>query len=173
MQQSQQSQQCVVITGFMAAGKSVAAARLAAERNWHLVDLDQQIEESIGRTIVEIFADDGEAVFRKLESAYLQKAISAATCQSIIAAGGGVILSEENRCLLKQVCVIFLDTDFKEILRRLRTISVRRPLIAGLDDNAIRQLWESRRQLYIKTSHFVVKDIAELTELVDRIVERG
>ncbi|MBU1108512.1 MAG: shikimate kinase, partial [Candidatus Riflebacteria bacterium] len=148
----------VVITGFMAAGKTAAAFEVAASKRWQLIDLDRSIEESSGKSIALIFAEDGESVFRQLERCQLEKALSADGCARIVAAGGGVVLSVENQHLLRQAQVVFLDTDFAEILRRLRSDNTERPLIQNLDDDRIRQLWQTRRPLYMKTSDYVVKD---------------
>jgi shikimate kinase len=161
----------VVITGFMAAGKTAAALEVAASKGWQLIDLDRSIEESSGKTIALIFAEDGESVFRQLEHCQLEKALSADGCSRIVAAGGGVVLSVENQYLLRQTQVIFLDTDFAEILRRLRSDNTERPLIHGLNDDGIRQLWQTRRPLYIKTGDYVVKDKTELVELVNKLHE--
>lgn len=165
--------QNIVIIGFMAAGKSTAAAQLAAEHGWRLVSLDRLIEERSGRTIAQIFGEEGETAFRQLESCLLKEALSEPGGFRLIDAGGGAVLLEQNRALLKQACVVFLDTSFIEILRRLQTAADLRPLLAGLDDAAVRQLWEMRRQIYIKTADFVVKDMAELSGLFERIIQRG
>ncbi len=165
--------QNIVIIGFMAAGKSTATSLLASESGWQLVSLDRLIEEKSGRAIGQIFAEEGEAGFRQIESRLLKVALAAHGNCRLIDAGGGVVLLEKNRILLKQACVIFLDTGFDDILSRLKTAGEVRPLLAGLDDEAVRQLWEARRQIYIKTADFVVKDMAELSELFARITQRG
>jgi len=157
----------------MAAGKSVAAERLAVEKGCQCVSLDRLIEEENGHTIAEIFAEEGETGFRQIESRLLQQVLAETRGCRLIDAGGGVVLTDWNREMLKQSCVIFLDTGFAEILRRLKTVGAVRPILAGLDDEAIRRLWEARRQIYIKTADFVVKDMAELSELFDRIMQRG
>lgn len=159
--------QHIVITGFMAAGKTTAASRAADSKCWQLIDLDRSIEEISGKSVAQIFAEDGEAIFRQLESSQLTAAMQEDGQAKIIAAGGGVVLSSENQRLLRQACVIFLDTDFAEIMRRLRGERSSRPLLSGLDDAGVRRLWENRRQLYIKTSNFVVKDSSELIELIN------
>ena len=155
----------------MAAGKTTAALEIAASKNWQLVDLDRSIEETSGKTIGQIFAEDGEAAFRQLERCQLEKALGAGSCARIIAAGGGVVISEENQRILRQALVIFLDTDFAEILQRLRRDQPSRPLLQSLDDDGIRQLWQQRRQLYMKTSDYVVKDKTELVELIHKLHE--
>jgi shikimate kinase len=168
-----QTTKTIVITGFMAAGKSTAAARLAVDSGWQLICLDQQIEERFGRSIAQIFAENGEAEFRKVESSLLKEAVTARVSPAIIDAGGGVVILEQNRKMLEQACVIFLDACFDEIIKRLDRAEVDRPLLHELDKEAIRQLWEARRELYIKTADFVVKDIAELIALFDRLLQRG
>ncbi|KAF1081636.1 MAG: Shikimate kinase I [Candidatus Rifleibacterium amylolyticum] len=163
--------QPIVITGFMGAGKSTAASQLAAENGWQLVCLDRTIEKSCGRSVAEIFADIGEAGFRQIESRLLKQVLADSDEPTIIDAGGGVVLLEQNRLMLKQACVVFLDTCFKELLRRIKDTGEVRPLLAGLDEEGIRQLWEARRQIYVNTADFVVKDMAELSALCSRIVQ--
>jgi len=163
-------QQSIVITGFMGAGKSTAASQLAAENGWQLVCLDRAIEESCGLSVAEIFTDVGEAGFRQIESRLLKQVLANSAEPIIIDAGGGVVLLEQNRLLLRQAYVIFLDTCFEELFRRIRNTGEVRPLLSGLDEERIRQLWEARRQIYINTADFVVKDMAELSALCTRII---
>jgi shikimate kinase len=157
----------------MAAGKTTAASLAAEGKPWQLVDLDRSIEEASGKSVAQIFTEDGEAAFRQIESRQLAMALKDEGGPRIIAAGGGVVLTAANQLLLKRACVIFLDTDFAEIMRRLQAGQSDRPLLRGLDAIAIRQLWQNRRQLYIKTSDFVVKDNAELIQLVNSKIQRG
>lgn len=157
----------------MASGKSTAAAKIAADSGWRLICLDRQIEESCGLSIAQIFAEKGEAEFRQIESRLLQDALAVNSPPKVIDAGGGIVLLEQNRRLLEQACVIFLDTGISDILHRLKNGAQIRPLLAGLDGEEVRQLWQARRQVYVKTADFVVKDMAELNELFDRIIQRG
>ncbi len=155
----------------MGAGKSTAASQLAAENGWQLVCLDRTIEKNCGRSIAEIFADLGEAGFRQIESRLLKQVLADSAEPTIIDAGGGVVLLEQNRLMLKQACVVFLDTSFDELLRRIKDTGEVRPLLTGLDEEGISQLWEARRQIYVNTADFVVKDMTELSALCSRIVQ--
>jgi len=157
----------------MGAGKSTAAVQLAADYGCQLVCLDRAIEDSCGQSIAEIFAKVGEAGFRQIESRLLQEVLANSSVSTIIDAGGGVVLLEQNRHLLKKACVVFLDTGFNELLRRIKNTGEARPLLAGLDEDGIRQLWEGRRQIYVNTADFVVKDMTELSALCNRIIRRG
>ncbi|MEW6713358.1 MAG: shikimate kinase, partial [Candidatus Riflebacteria bacterium] len=88
----------------------------------------------------------------------------------IIAAGGGLILQEQNRLVLKDSLVVFLDTDFKVILRRLKHERKKRPLIASLDEIGIETMFWQRRQKYLDYADHVVENTESLYELVKTLV---
>lgn len=94
----------IVLVGYMGAGKSTVAKLLAEKLAMPIVDLDKKIEESAQLPIPDIFAKQGEAAFRKLESQVLQESLQQT---GIIATGGGVVLSKTNRDLLKDAWVVF------------------------------------------------------------------
>src|SRR4051794_41951180 len=93
----------LVLVGLPGSGKSVVGRRLAHRHGATFLDLDEQIERSAGRTIPEIFAEDGEAAFRTLERAAvvdLGAADPAPTLRRVISTGGGSIVDAPNRCPL-------------------------------------------------------------------------
>ena len=98
----------IYFTGFMGAGKSRVGEATAKSLGWRFVDTDRFIEEREGRTIPEIFAQQGEAAFRELESDVIREA--GVLTGAVIATGGGAVLREENVTALKQNGkVFFLD----------------------------------------------------------------
>ena len=84
----------IVLVGFMGSGKTTVGKLLAEQTGMPLVDMDTQIEERAGKTINEIFAQDGEPHFRALEREMAQE-LASKTGQ-IISTGGGIVLNPDN-----------------------------------------------------------------------------
>ena len=131
----------VFLTGFMGVGKTQVGRILAQQLGRCFLDTDRMIEQRAGKTIVEIFADEGEAHFRQLESDCVLE-----TCQrpdAVVALGGGAVTRADNvaavRCAGILVCLkADVDTIFARVGRRSN-----RPLLAGLDPQAQRAKIES------------------------------
>lgn len=99
---------CIAIVGLPASGKTSIGSALAHRLGVPFVDLDEQIVKAEGRTIAQIFKVDGEAVFRQLESAFLEHATRDGTL--VVSTGGGCVLAPGNRSLLRERCfVVWLD----------------------------------------------------------------
>jgi len=108
----------LVLIGYRGTGKSTVA-RLVAERlGWKWVDADVELERRAGKSIARIFADDGETAFRDLESDVLRDL--AAGERTVVAAGGGVVLREANRHVLRGMGhVAWLKANVTNILERV------------------------------------------------------
>lgn len=160
----------VVLIGFMGTGKS-SAGRLAAERlGLRLVDMDTMIEERAGKKISDIFAEDGEAHFRALESKLAAELGHGHGM--VIATGGGVVLNPANIPNLgRHGVVVCLRADPDVILKRVAQHTHRPLLETGEKAKAIVDLLKKRKPLYdaipnqIDTSRMSVEAVAE------RIVE--
>ncbi|MBR5100445.1 MAG: shikimate kinase [Bacteroidales bacterium] len=161
----------VALTGFMASGKTTFG-RAAAERlGWAFVDLDERITEAYG-TPAALFATQGEARFREIETAVLCKTLAEAQGYTVLALGGGTVLREENLRLIKQYAtLIWLDTDYDIILSELGNND--RPVLQGRTPAQIRALYDDRKPRYetaaditfpITTTDYnqVISDLAEL-----------
>ncbi len=101
-----------VLVGPPGAGKSTIGRRLAQALDLSLFDTDVAVEEEAGRTIAEIFVQEGEPAFRALEEEIVRKAIE--SHEGIVSLGGGSILSERTRELLKGQTVIYLEISVAE-----------------------------------------------------------
>lgn len=141
----------LILIGYRGTGKTTVARRVALEVGWEWVDMDVEIELRAGKSIAAIFADDGEPVFRDLESSVL--ADLAARDRLVIASGGGVVLREENRQAMKRSGkVVWLKASPEMILARVaadQSTSQRRPQLTtsgGLAE--IVQLLARRSPLY-------------------------
>jgi len=117
----------VVLVGMPGAGKSSVGRRLARELGRPFADADEQLELAAGRTIPQIFRDDGEATFRRLETQTLSELLSRHT-PLVIAAGGGAVISEENRVLLAEFSIVVWLRGSAEFLIG-RTDPTHRPLL--------------------------------------------
>ncbi len=143
----------LALTGFMAAGKSTIGRELACFLHWRAVDLDCEIERRSGQRVHEIFAQHGEAYFRRLESDTLRSVLAAALTPTVLALGGGTFVQATNAELLRErgARVIFLELDMQKLLQRCREAVDRsqnlRPL-AGQDEAELRRLYEQRLPFY-------------------------
>lgn len=119
--------QIVVLTGFMGSGKSAIGKRLAKEIGWPFHDLDDEIEKGEKRPIAQIFRDDGEAAFRKLELIYVEKLLQ--NPPFVLALGGGAIRQPGIMSLMKENGkVIYLKVPEETLFKRL-TNDKKRPLL--------------------------------------------
>ncbi|MDI9259884.1 shikimate kinase [Alicyclobacillus sendaiensis] len=133
----------VALVGFMGCGKSTVGPVLARRLGFEFVDLDLDIQETAGRTIPEIFEQDGEPAFRALESECLARC--ALRSRLVVAPGGGVVIVERNRRLLRsQFHVVYLRAKPTTLAERLRGEADHRPLLRGhpLEDRITRLLRE-------------------------------
>ncbi|WP_040692242.1 shikimate kinase, partial [Nocardia vinacea] len=136
----------VVLVGPPGAGKSTIGRKLARELGVELYDTDAGIERETGRTIPEIFTEDGEPEFRRIEEQVVRRAILAE--RGVVSLGGGAVLSKDTRELLRNRTVVYLEISVAEGLRRTGA-STQRPLLNGADPGAkYRELMRKRRPLY-------------------------
>ena len=99
---------------MMGSGKSTVGKKLANKLRWKFIDLDSEIEIQTGKSINEIFDEEGEDTFRKLEKRECEK--TAETTNTVIATGGGIILSDETRKRLQELGeVVYLDVDINTL----------------------------------------------------------
>ena len=133
----------IALVGFMGAGKTTLAGRLAKRLERPVVDVDREIERDCGRPIPRIFAEDGEAGFRSAEARVLASAI-ARRHPAVIDVGGGAVTFEENHVALGEALTLLVELDVDSAWRRVRHSD--RPL--AQDHAGFRRLYEERRPLY-------------------------
>ena len=137
----------IVLTGFMASGKTQISKKLAELSGFELVDTDALIESETKMTINEIFAQKGELEFRKLEHNIICRVSE--LDNTVISTGGGVVLDKNNMAVLRKNGVIVnLAPDFDVIAERLNNARATRPLLKDSDISDIKKRFEDRLPFY-------------------------
>jgi shikimate kinase len=164
----------VFLIGYRGCGKSTVAARLAELLGWPWLDADAALEERAGKSIKQIFADQGEAAFRDLESAVVAELAS--RDEHVVALGGGAILREQNRrALAGRGLVVWLQASPETLLGRIAadpTTAQRRPNLTAQGGAAeIRSLLAEREPLYRRCADVVIDaELMEPPEIARQIV---
>jgi shikimate kinase len=154
-----------VLVGPPGAGKSTVGALLADRLGVPLRDTDEDVESSAGKSVADIFLDDGEQRFRELESGAVAAALSEHV--GVVSLGGGAVLAESTRKLLADHRVVFLDVGLAEAASRVGLGSAR-PLLLGNVRAQLKALLDERRPLYREVAYVVIdtntrtpKEVAE------------
>jgi shikimate kinase / 3-dehydroquinate synthase len=162
----------LVVVGLPGSGKTAVGKRVAARHGATFVDLDAEIERAAGARVPDVFANEGEAGFRRRERAAIE-ALGAPDIghelQRVIAPGGGAIVDPRNRWrLLRGRRAVWLDVRPEVVAQRLRRSPNVRPLIAGRDPmGAIRDLAANRQRFYATATR--VAGVAEIGSVVDAV----
>jgi shikimate kinase len=167
---------CVFLIGFMGAGKTSVGRMTAQRLRWKFCDLDRMVEHRAGKPISAIFSEQGEAGFRKLESAVLQDVLKEAEASGdsrIVALGGGAFVQPENEKAIANAgaITILLEAPLEELQRRCAQDNVDRPL--ARDAERFAELFQQRRGAYRKAQHHVNtmgKSVGQVAQEVERIV---
>ena len=162
------SKRNIVLVGFMGTGKTTVGRLLSEQTGMPLVDMDERIEAQAGKSINQIFAEEGEAAFRTMERQIAREL--AAQSGQIISTGGGVVLNPDNITDLKQNgLVVCLLASAQTILERLENDRTR-PLLAGEKQEKIIQLLETRRPLYEAIEHKIDTEGASPESITAQII---
>ena len=161
----------LIIIGPMASGKSVVGKKLSKRMGLNFFDTDEQIEQKAGVTISWIFDVEGEEKFRDRESEILNTIIKEDNC--IISTGGGIVLREENRALLKKGTGIYLKTSIQSQLERTMN-DKERPLLQNIDnkEEALREIAKLRNPIYESCCEITIEETNSPNDAVDKIVEK-
>lgn len=159
----------VVLIGFMGAGKSTVGRALANLSGLPLVDLDALIVQRQGGSIPAIFADQGEAAFRRYETEALRSLSDA--CPIILATGGGIVGHQENWQLMRRLgSIVYLRANWQTLRARLAG-STDRPLATAERTEAdVKSLWQQRVPLYEQADLIVDTDGRTVEEVVREIL---
>jgi shikimate kinase len=143
----------LVLVGPMGAGKTTVGTLIAAEWQVGFRDTDTDIQASEGRTVQEIFVEDGEERFRALERAAVAAALVG--FDGVLALGGGAILAEPSRLLLRGHRVVYLSVNLADAASRVG-LGAGRPLLAINPRATLRHLMELRRPHYEEVASLIV-----------------
>ena len=151
----------IYIIGFMGSGKSTAGKKLSGVLGWTFIDIDRKIEEVAGKTIPQIFAGDGEDVFRKIESDVL-KSINPGE-GTIVSTGGGTPCHGNNMDLMLETgLTVYLKMTPEQLTYRLLESTAVRPLIKNVSDEQLPEFIEkvlSVREKYYSRSEIIIDGI--------------
>lgn len=172
--------QSLILIGYRCTGKTTVARKLADQIDIPAFDSDSEIERRVGKTIAEVFAQDGESAFRAMEESVIAE-ILANPNPLILATGGGAILRENTRKRLHQSGrVIWLTATPETILRRMTNdvaTKTMRPILTSLPMRGeIITLLEQRKRLYAEIAHETIdtcsQTVEEIVEIIIRTVDR-
>lgn len=135
----------VVLVGPMGAGKSTVGALLASRLGLALRDTDEDIAATAGKSVQDIFVDEGEEHFRAVEA----EAVAAALAEhdGVVSLGGGAVLADQTRILLKEHTVVYLRVGVADAVKRVG-LGSGRPLLLGNVRGRIKALLEERAPIY-------------------------
>jgi len=157
----------------MGAGKTTVGKRLAQKLSFHFFDLDQIIEESEGKTIEDIFANDGEDYFRDVEKKHLHNFKNEKNV--VLSVGGGAPCFFDNiQWMNNHGVTVYLQLNSKTIFHRLKNAKTIRPLVAGKNDKELISYIEtklSEREKYYLKAMIVIEGIDMDIEALALMIE--
>ena len=154
-----------VLLGFMGAGKSTIARKIAPD----FVDMDALLEERFGMSIARFFEEKGEAAFRQLEEEVLAELLKT---DQVISTGGGIVISPRNRALLKQNADnIYLKAGFETLYQRISADEDnQRPLFLNNSKEDLAAIFDERQAWYEEVANKIV-DVSRLSpeEIIEEL----
>ncbi len=162
----------LILIGFMGCGKTTVGIRLSYRMRRIFEDTDKLIEKKQQREIKDIFATEGEGIFRELETQMLSE-LEKTVSNRIISVGGGTPVREENREILKQLgTVIYLRIRPETVYERLKNDTTR-PLLQGENPKGkIYELMEMRKEAYESCADMIIDvDSLSIEEILEKITK--
>jgi shikimate kinase len=173
----------LILTGFMATGKSTVARHLARRLRWRLIDCDAEISARAGKPVHQIFRDSGEEHFRALERSVIAEITSdrrrCAQCgqprPAVVATGGGAIVDPQNYAALRDCGVIICLSARPDVIARRIASSVKaRPMLSHGGTpvkQRIAELMETRREAYARATLTIDTSERTVEQVVDAILQ--
>ncbi|HEY9610766.1 shikimate kinase [Allocoleopsis sp.] len=159
----------VFLVGMMGTGKTTVGNLLARQLGYSFVDTDEVVEKTTGKTINQIFADEGEENFRQIESEVLSQV--AAHTRLTVATGGGLVLRRFNWSYLHHGIVIWLDAPVDVLIARLQNDTTRPLLQNDNPAQALQTLLDQRKSLYAEADlHIRISANDTPEQIVSRII---
>ncbi len=170
----------ISLTGFMGCGKSCIGRILSEKLGYRLIDLDAWIEKSDGRSVRRIFSEDGEAGFRKMETATLKSVVEEAGDENIVLSlGGGTLTTPEAAGIVHSMTAcIYLKAGIGTLVNNLTRWPGDRPMLGDHPDSAalrsrIEELMSQRARTYEHTAHIIMEiDGREYSDVAEDIIRQ-
>lgn len=163
----------IALCGFMGSGKSTIAKLLAKEKNFKVIEMDEELEKNENMSIADIFKYRGEGYFRQLETRFLtilQAQITDSNDNIILSLGGGVVTCLENRILLKRFAkLVCIDTPFDICYARI--VGSNRPIVRAKTRDELFDLYSSRLEAY-SDSDVIIDGADSLNNIINEIIKR-
>lgn len=163
----------IVLAGMMGSGKSTIGKILTDYLGWELFDTDAIIEQNAGKSISEIFAEEGEDFFRNLENKLTEVLKTRQNC--VIATGGGMLIHEKNRInLTRNALVVHLYAEVDTLLKRIEHPEDR-PLLGANPEIILNKIYNERKSVYeslqlqVKTDQKTLQQVAQ--EILAQLVQ--
>ncbi len=162
----------ICLIGYRGTGKTIIAQRLSERIGWPWVDADIELERRAGKSIKQVFEQDGELAFRDLETTTVAEL--AQSDRLILSLGGGAVLREQNRVAIRRGLVIWLQADPQTIWERTMadpTTALRRPNLTTGGIEEIQQLLAARIPLYQECADYSIQTVGQSPDqIVDQLV---
>lgn len=167
--------EAIALIGYRGTGKSTVAPLLATALGWNCIDTDDEIQLRVGKTIAEIFAEQGEQAFRDLETAVICENAGRSSC--VLTLGGGAVLRAENQRMLKSCLTVWLTSSAATIHQRLTAdehSTTQRPQLTNSGGFAeIEELLAQREPIYRMCADLVVDtDGKTPRDVTDELLEQ-
>jgi shikimate kinase len=160
----------IYLVGFMGTGKTAVGKELAKRKKWQFVDLDDLIELKEKRSILDIFAKEGEPYFRRLEKRVLKEV--SGEKKFVFACGGGVVLDKDNIRIMKETGIIICLTATPEVILKRISGYTHRPLLNVSDPKKqIELLLKLRAPYYAQADKAIDTSKISIEEIVARIIK--
>ncbi|MFD0798501.1 shikimate kinase [Maribacter chungangensis] len=166
----------IVLVGYMGSGKSTIGKLVAKQLKINFLDLDEYIEKAEGKTIDQLFSDNGELYFRKKEFFYLNEILSSES-DILLSTGGGTPCYGNNMDAITTATKhnVYLNVSLKELVKRLSGEKAHRPLIAGIKDEELQEfigkhLFE-RSYFYNKAARTISCDGKSVEDVAQEIMQ--
>ena len=158
----------IYLVGFMGTGKTSVGRALAKDKGWNFIDLDELIELKQQCRIVDIFAQQGEPYFRKIEKKFLKQVSTQK--KFVVACGGGVVLDSDNIKLMKKTgMIICLCANCEEILKRVASNTLRPILNVAKPRERIELLLKMRAPYYLQADKTIDTSGLSVKQVVAKI----
>ena len=176
MREQTERKKNLVLVGPMGCGKTTVGRLIADRLRWEFIDTDRLIEETTGYSITALFAEKGEAYFRYVEKELISRLTRKK--QTVVATGGGAVLEEENRRVLRSIGLVFYLKTSAGVLAGRVGQGEGRPLLMGKNPTTILAELLATREVYYRQADAVVMTDGQTpgqvaTEIIALAVQAG